>query len=114
MNTLVNRVQLIGQPGSDPEVKSLDGGKKMARFNLATNETYKNDKGEKVTDTQWHNIVLWDIKAELAEKYIRKGERLGIEGRLVSRNYQDKEGNTKYITEVIANEILFLHPKQNA
>ena len=114
MNTLVNRVQLIGQPGSDPEVKSLEGGKKMARFNLATNETYKNDKGEKVTDTQWHNIVLWDIKAELAEKYIRKGERLGIEGRLVSRSYQDKEGNTKYITEVVGNEILFLHPKQNA
>ena len=114
MNTLVNRVQLIGQPGSDPEVKSLEGGKKVAKFNLATNETYKNAKEEKVTDTQWHNIVLWDSKAELAEKYIRKGERLGLEGRLVNRSYKDKEGTTKYVTEIIANEILFLHPKQNA
>ena len=108
MNNLRNRVQLIGNLGNDPEIKELDSGKKLARFSIATNDSYKNSEGERITSTQWHNIVAWDNHASIAEKFLKKGREVAIEGRLAHRSYDDKEGNTKYITEVIVNEILLL------
>jgi single-strand DNA-binding protein len=112
MNALVNKVQLIGQLGNTPEVKNLDNGKKLAKFSMATNESYKNQAGEKVTDTQWHNVIAWGSTAGIIEKYVHKGERIGIEGRLTTRSYEDKEGHKRYVTEVIANEVLLLSAKQ--
>jgi single-strand DNA-binding protein len=111
MNTLKNKVQLIGNLGNAPEVKILDGGSKLARLSLATNETYKNSKGEKVTETQWHNVIAWGKTAEIVEKYFTKGIEVMIEGKLISRNYTDKEGVKRYITEVQANELLILSKK---
>ncbi len=111
MYALKNKVQLIGNLGNAPEVKTLDSGKKMARFSVATNESYRNAKGEKVTETQWHNLVAWGKLAEIAEKYLGKGKEVAIEGKLVSRSYNDKEGNKKYITEIQVNELLMLGAK---
>ena len=114
MNALRNKVQLIGNLGANPEVKKLDGGKTVAKFSMATNETYKNQKGEKVEDTQWHNIVAWGKTAELMETLLAKGKEVMIEGKLTSRSYEDKEGNKRYITEVVAQEFLLLGAKQTA
>ncbi len=114
MYALKNKVQLIGNLGNAPEVKTLDGGKKMARFSIATNETYRNAKGEKITETQWHNMIAWGKVAEIAEKYLTKGKEVVVEGKLVNRNYTDKEGNKKYITEVQVNELLLLGEKAKA
>ena len=108
MNALRNKVQLIGNLGQDPEVTVLDGGGKMARFSLATNEIYKNAQGEKVTDTQWHNIVAWGKMAEIAENYLAKGKEIMVEGKLMSRSYETKEGEKRYITEIKCNELLML------
>jgi len=112
MNTLKNRVQLIGNLGNDPEIKTFDGGKSLARFSMATSESYKNDKGEKITETQWHNIVSWNGSAKFAEKYLKKGSYVAIEGKLTSRSWDDKDGNKHYMTEVVANEILLLKSKE--
>ena len=106
MNTLRNKVQLIGNLGAAPEVKNLEGDKKMARISIATSETYTNAKGEKVKDTQWHNVVLWGKQAEFAEKYLNKGSEVLIEGKLINRNYTDKDGVKKYVTEVQVNEVM--------
>lgn len=111
MATLRNKVQLIGNLGNNPEVKQLENGSKVANFSIATNETYKNAKGEKVTDTQWHNVVAWNKTAEILEKFTNKGSEIALEGKLTSRSYEDKEGNKKYITEVVADEILLLDKK---
>ena len=108
MQALKNKVQLIGNIGNTPEVKTMESGKKMARFSLATSENYRNAKGEKVTETQWHNIVCWGKLAEIVEKFLTKGREVALEGRLINRSYNDKEGNKKYITEVQANELLLL------
>ena len=105
MNTLRNKVQLIGNLGSDPEIITLESGKKLAKFSIATNESYKNAMGEKVTDTQWHNVVAWNKTAEIIEKYVTKGNEIAIEGKLTSRSYESKEGEKKYITEVVCNEL---------
>jgi single-strand DNA-binding protein len=112
MNTLKNSVRLVGNLGMDPEVKSFDNNRKLAKIAIATNETYKNDKGEKVTDTQWHNLVLWGAQAKLAEDFLRKGDEIAIEGRLASRSYVDKDGNKRYMTEVVVNEFLKLSLKK--
>jgi single-strand DNA-binding protein len=112
MNALRNKVQLIGNLGNNPEVINLDSGKKLAKFSIATNESYKNAQGEKVTDTQWHNVITWNKTAEIVEKYLSKGNEVAIEGKLVTRTYEDKEGVKKYITEVVANELLMLGGKQ--
>ena len=112
MNALRNKVQLIGNLGGNPEVINLDSGKKLAKFSIATNESYKNAQGEKVTDTQWHNVITWNKTAEIVEKYLSKGNEVAIEGKLVTRTYEDKEGVKKYITEVVANELLMLGGKQ--
>ena len=114
MYALKNKVQLIGNLGNAPEVKTLESGKKMARFSVATSENYRNAKGEKVTDTQWHNIIAWGPVADIAEKFLVKGTEVCIEGKLVNRNYMDKEGNKKYITEIQVNELLMLGGKQTA
>ena len=111
MYALKNKVQLIGNLGNAPEIKILDGGKKLARLSLATNETYKNAKGEKITETQWHNVIAWDKTAEIVEKYFTKGLEVLVEGKLVNRNYTDKEGVKKYVTEVQASELLILTKK---
>lgn len=108
MNTLKNRVQLIGNLGNNPEVISLDKGKKVAKFSIATNESYKNNLGEKVTDTQWHQVVAWNKTAEIIETYLTKGSEVMVEGKLTSRSYETKEGEKRYITEVVCSEILML------
>lgn len=111
MNTLRNKVQLIGNLGANPEVVNLESGKKLAKFSIATNESYKNAQGEKVDDTQWHNVIAWGKTAELVENYLTKGNEVAIEGKLVNRNYEDKEGNKRYVTEVVASELLMLGKK---
>ncbi len=103
----VNKVILVGHVGKDPEVRYLEGGVGVARFTLATNESYKNKEGLKVEQTEWHNIVLWRNLAEIAEKYVRKGKLLYIEGKIRSRSYGD-ENNKKYITEIIADTMTML------
>ena len=108
MSTLRNKVQLIGHVGNDPEILNLESGKKLVKFSIATNESYKNSKGEKITDTQWHNIVAWGKTAELIETYVPKGKEIGIEGKLTSRSYEDKDGVKKYITEVVCSELLLM------
>ncbi len=106
MNTLRNSVRLVGNLGMDPEVKSFENNRKLAKITIATNETYKNDKGEKITDTQWHNLVMWGTQAKLAEDFLKKGDEIAIEGKLASRSYVDKDGNKRYVTEVVVNEFL--------
>jgi single-strand DNA-binding protein len=108
MNALRNKVQLIGHLGNDPEVTNLDSGKKLAKLTIATNETYKNEAGEKITDTQWHNVIAWGKTAEIIEKYLATGKEVAIEGKLTHRSYEDKNGEKKYFTEVVANELLLL------
>jgi len=111
MNNLRNSVRLIGNLGAAPEVKNLEKGNKVAKIALATNDSYTNAKGEKVTETQWHNLVAWGKTAEIAEKYLSKGSEVAIEGKLTSHSYTDKQGVKKYVTEVVVNEILMLDKK---
>lgn len=111
MSTLRNKVQLIGNLGNDPEIINLESGKTLAKFSIATNESYKNSKGEKVTDTQWHNVVAWDKTAKIVESYLTKGKEVAIEGKLTSRSYDTKEGEKRYITEIVCNELMLLGAK---
>src|SRR5215207_5113806 len=111
MYALKNKVQLIGNLGNAPEVKNTESGKKLVSFSVATNENYRNAKGEKVTETQWHNLVAWGKVADIAEKFLTKGSEVAIEGKLIHRSYSDKEGNKKYMTEVQVNELLLLGAK---
>ena len=108
MNAMKNKVQLIGNVGNDPEIKNLDGGKKVANLTIATNDSYKNDKGEKVEQTEWHKVVAWGKTAEIIEKYVTKGIQIAIEGKLTHRSYDDKNGEKRYITEVVVNDLLLL------
>jgi single-strand DNA-binding protein len=108
MSTLRNKVQLIGHIGNEPEMINLESGKKLVKFSLATNETYKNTEGEKVTNTDWHNIVAWNKTAEIIEKYLHKGSEVMVQGKLTSRSYETKEGEKRYITEVVCNELVML------
>ena len=114
MNALKNKVQLIGNLGNAPEVKNTEAGKKLVKFSLATNETYRNAKGEKVVETQWHNLIAWGKVADIAEKYLTKGSEVAIEGKLVNNNYMDKDGNKKYNTEVVVHELLLMGSKPSA
>lgn len=111
MNAVRNKVQLIGNLGQDPDVKTIADDKKVAHMNVATNETYRNASGEKITETQWHNVVAWGKLAEISEKYLRKGSEVVIEGKLVNRQYTDKQGVKRYVTEIQANEVLILTKK---
>ena len=108
MNTLKNHVQLIGNLGADPEIKTVGERKKLARFALATHESYRNSAGERVEETQWHQITAWGKLAELCEQFLSKGKEVVISGKLSNSKYQDKEGITRYRTEITANDILFL------
>lgn len=111
MKNLRNSIQLIGNLGMDPEVKTLESGKTVARLSIATTEKYHNQKGEKVEETTWHKLVAWGKKAEIAEKYLKKGSEVAIEGKLTNRSYEDEKGVKKYISEIIINEILMLGGK---
>ncbi|HEX6915950.1 MAG TPA: single-stranded DNA-binding protein [Chitinophagaceae bacterium] len=113
MYALKNKVQLIGNLGTNPEVKQTENGKKLARFSIATNEEYKNAKGERVKETQWHNLVAWGKLAEIIEKYLAKGSEVAVEGKLVYRNYNDKEGVKRYFTEIVVNDLLMLSKAQS-
>jgi single-strand DNA-binding protein len=114
MYALRNKVQLIGNLGNAPEIRNTESGKKLARFSVATNESYRNAQGEKITETQWHNLVAWGKVAEIVEKYLNKGSEVVIEGKLINRSYTDKEGNKKYVTEVEVSELLMLGGKPKA
>jgi single-strand DNA-binding protein len=106
---LNNKVQLIGNIGMNPEIKTVGDNKTLAKFSIATNDIYKNNKGEKVVDTQWHNIVAWGNTAIIIEKYCEKGTSVAIEGKLMNRSYEDKEGVKRYVTEIIASEVMKLN-----
>jgi single-strand DNA-binding protein len=111
MSSLRNSVSLIGNTGKDPEVLVTDAGKKVAKFSLATNESYTNKSGEKVTETQWHNIVAWGKTADIVEKYLSKGKEVGVRGKLTYGSYETKEGEKRYFTEVVCDELLLLGSK---
>ncbi len=108
MNTLRNKVQLIGRLGANPEIRSFDNGKSVARFSLATTDSYTDAAGKKVSETQWHNLVAWGNLAKTAEKYLIKGSEVAVEGKLVHRTYDSKDGNKKYFTEVVLNDMVML------
>ena len=108
MNSLRNKVQLIGRLGQDPEIINLESGKKVAKFSLATNDNYKDASGQKIENVQWHNLIAWNKTADIIEKYVTKGKEIAIEGKLTSRSYDDNDGNKKYVTEVLVNELLML------
>lgn len=108
MSTMKNTVQLVGNVGQDPEIRNLEGGKKVVNFNIATSDSYKNEKGERVDQTEWHRIVAWGNSAEIIEKYVVKGNQIGIVGKLTHRTYDDKDGIKRNITEVLVNEVLLL------
>jgi single-strand DNA-binding protein len=112
MKSLRNSVQLIGRLGKDPEVKSFDGGKKLASFSIATSDSYKNQKGEKVQDTQWHNVVIWGKLADVAGQYLKKGAEVCIEGKLIHKTYETAAGEKRYTTEINVNDFVMLGGKQ--
>jgi single-strand DNA-binding protein len=110
----VNKAILVGNVGKDPEVRHLEGGISVARFTLATSETYKNKSGELVKNTEWHNIVAWRQLSEVSEKYIRKGSQIYVEGKITNRQYDDKDGNKRYISEIVADNIRLLGRKEDS
>jgi single-strand DNA-binding protein len=114
MNNIRNRVMLIGRLGADPEVRVFEGNRKKARFTMATTETYRNAKGEKTDTTEWHNVVAWGPVADRAEEYLMKGQEVLVEGKLTHRQYTDKEGAKRYITEVEAHDLVLMGIKKSA
>ncbi len=110
---MINKVILVGNVGRDPEVRYLDSGVAVAKFPLATSETYTNKNGERVTNTEWHNIVIWRKLAEIVEKYVHKGQQLYLEGKISNRSYEDKEGIKRYITEVVVDNMQMLGKKSD-
>jgi single-strand DNA-binding protein len=108
MNAMKNTVQLIGHVGQEPEIKNFDGGKKVANITLATNEVYYKENGDKVEKTEWHKVKAWGKVAEIIEKYVTKGKEICIEGKLTYSDYLDKNGEKRYVTEIVANDILLL------
>lgn len=113
MSVLRNSVQLFGNVGNEPEIKNLENGKKVASFSIATSESYKKDGDEKVTNTEWHNLVAWGKTAELIEKYIKKGSEIGVSGKLTYNKWEDKDGNKRSRAEIIVNEILLTGKAKN-
>lgn len=103
-----NKVQLIGHVGQEPEIKTLEGGKKLANLTVATHEVYYRENGDKVENTEWHKVTAWGKLADRIEKYVTKGKEIAIEGKLTHRSYDDKDGNKRYITEVVANELVLM------
>jgi single-strand DNA-binding protein len=113
MNSLKNRVTLIGNLGQDPELKTIESGKKVTHFTLATNDSFKNADGQKVNETTWHNIVAWNGLADVAGRFLKKGKEVAVEGRIVYRSYEDKKGATKYITEIVLNDLILLRSSKD-
>ncbi|WP_163323955.1 single-stranded DNA-binding protein [Draconibacterium mangrovi] len=113
MNALRNSVRLLGHLGEDPKVRRLESGKVVANFNIATNEIYRDSNGNKQTETTWHRLVAWGKNAEVAEKYLKKGKEIAIEGKLTNRQWEDKNGEKQYITEVVINSLLMLDKASN-
>lgn len=111
MKSLRNSVQLIGRLGQDPEMVELKSGKKLAKFSVATNESYRNQKGEKIEETQWHNIVAWEKKAAFTNDYLKKGMEIALEGKLVHREYESAEGEKKFYTEINLNDVVMVGAK---
>lgn len=107
----LNKVTLIGNLGNDPNIQTLEGNIKVAKFSLATTENYKDSNGQNQSSTDWHNVVLWRGLAELAEKYLQKGSLVYVEGKLKTRSYDDKDGQKKYVTEIIAEQLILLDKK---
>jgi single-strand DNA-binding protein len=114
MNTLRNKVQLIGNLGQNPEIRTFDNGKAVARFSLATTDSYRDASGKKITETQWHNLVAWGNLAKTVEKYLVKGSEVAVEGKLTHRAYDDKDGKKRYFTEVVMSEMVMLRSKGNS
>ncbi|MCB9224910.1 MAG: single-stranded DNA-binding protein [Crocinitomicaceae bacterium] len=112
MNNLRNKVQLIGNLGQAPEIVSFENGNKLAKISLATNEFYTNASGEKVQETQWHSLIAWGKQADIFEKYVKKGQEIAVEGKLITRSFETKEGEKRYRTEVQVSEILMLGNKE--
>jgi len=110
----VNKVILLGRLGKDPEIRYTTGGKAVASFSLATSEAWKDDKGDKKQKTEWHNVVIWGKLAEIVEKYVKKGHQIYLEGKIQTRSWEDKEGNKRYTTEIVGNNIVMLEKKGNA
>ena len=108
MNSLRNRVQLIGHLGHDPEMKTIENGKKVARFTLATDESYKNSEGQKIKETTWHNLIAWNGLADVADRFLKKGKQVAVEGRIVYRTFEDKKGVTKNMTEIVLDDLVLL------
>ena len=113
MGTLRNSVHLIGRPGADPEIKKFGENKKLARFTLATNEKHYNDNMELVQETEWHNIIAWGRTAEIVEKIVRKGRLMALEGKLQTREYDDKDKNKRRVTEVVMDEFMLIDKMSN-
>ena len=111
MTTLRNSVQLIGRLGIDSKTFEFDGGKMKTTFSMATSDFYNDKEGNRVEETQWHNIVAWGKTAKIAADYLSKGKEIALSGKLTNRSYEDKDGNKRYITEVVANEIVMLEKK---
>jgi single-strand DNA-binding protein len=111
MNSLKNSVRLIGNLGANPEIKTFEKGTKCAKFSLATDDTYTDREGKKVTDTQWHHVIAWGKTADIIEEFLSKGSEVAIEGRLTTKSYDGKDGEKKYFTEIILNDLLMLGKK---
>ena len=111
MSNFRNHVQLIGNVGEDPKITLLDGGRKVARFPMATNEYYTNNQGEKIQNTDWHQVVAWGKTADILEKYTTKGSEIGVQGKIKTRSYTTEDGNQRYVTEIVADEVLLLGSK---
>lgn len=112
MSSIRNRVLLIGNLGQDPEIKELDSGRKMAKFSIATNEVFRNQAGDLITETQWHRLIAWGRTAEVAEQYLSKGSEIAIDGKIQTRNYEDASGEKRYTTEVVVSELMMTGPKK--
>lgn len=113
MNTLRNKVQLIGNLGQNPEIRTFDNGKALARFSMATTDSYYDSNGKKITETQWHNVAAWGNLAKIAEKYLIKGSEVAVEGKLTHRSYDDKDGKKCYYTEVVVSDLVMLRTKNS-
>lgn len=112
MQTLTNKVQLIGRLGMDPEIRSFDNGKLM-RVSIATDDSYTDKNGQRVQDTQWHTLIGWNNMADLGEKLLKKGKKIAVEGKLINRSYDDKDGNKRYTTEIRIDQFLLLSKKDD-
>jgi len=113
MSTLRNKVTLLGNAGMQPEVKSFGENKKLAKFSMATTESYKNPKGEWINNSQWHNIIAWGSTATYIERNIQKGSEVMVEGKLINKTYEAPDGTKKYYTEIEVSEVLILNKKSN-